>query len=141
MLLLTFFSIIQKYVLHSLLSICYSLDLQLFDSPIIHKYLYNVLTLEDMNYTFGIQSLFRHTPLPPRSDIHLHSKHVYTLWTQSTAVCRSQDTAYVHNKVRPKNLYGLSNMDVDLLTQPSVTTLFVSSHSSPLEIWTMPSPQ
>lgn len=41
--------------------------------------LYTVLTLEDMNYTFGIQSLFHHTPQPPHSDIHLHSRHVYTL--------------------------------------------------------------
>ena len=31
--------------------------------------------------------------------------------------------------------------DVHLLTQPSVTTLFLSSHSSPLEICTIPSPQ
>lgn len=39
-----------------------------------------MLTLEDMNYMSGIQSLFHHTPQPLHSGIRLHSRHVYTLW-------------------------------------------------------------
>lgn len=38
------------------------------------------LTLEDMNYTSGIRNLFHHTPQRLQSGIHLHSRHVYTLW-------------------------------------------------------------
>ena len=42
--------------------------------------IYNVLTLEDMNYMSGIQSPFHHTPQRPHGGIHLHSTRVYTLW-------------------------------------------------------------
>lgn len=45
-----------------------------------HTKLYTVLTLEDMSYMSGIQSLFHHIPQPPHSDIRLHNRRVYTLW-------------------------------------------------------------
>lgn len=93
--------------------------------------IYIVLTLEGMNYTSGIQSPFHHTPRHPRGGIRLHSMRVYTL-------PEAGESCYMHI-AKPWQMCQRRHRD--LLTQPSVTTLFLSSHSSPLGTCTIPSPQ
>lgn len=97
----------------------------------------SALTLGGMSYTSGIQSPFHRTPQRPRGGIRLRSGRACTLQSEERAVGKrkvwgSRPGRQTERKWTEWREWRTQQQH--LLTQLSVTTLFLSSHSSPLEI-------